>query len=99
MSKHKQQNKLQSPTLERARVEDCERSVDTVTFVAFEMVSAHLVVILETADHRLAGGQAAHLSSDSFGDAADLTVDPDLEAVRIGMVAIAFVGCGSPLHL
>src|SRR5665213_1967186 len=34
---------------------------------------------------------AARLAADGFGDAADLAADPDLEAVRTGVAAIALV--------
>jgi hypothetical protein len=54
------------------------------------MVTAHPVVVLEMADHRLDGGAATHLAADGLGDMTDLTTDPDLEAAEI-VVAIALV--------
>src|SRR4051812_48501820 len=55
------------------------------------MVTAHSVVVLEMADHRLDGGATPHLAADGFGDAANLAADPDLEPVGIVVAAIALV--------
>jgi hypothetical protein len=37
------------------------------------MVTAHPVVILEMANHRLDGGATPHLATDNFGDTTELT--------------------------
>src|SRR5258708_19969115 len=49
------------------------------------------MIVLEMADHGFDGGATAHLATDGFGDPADLAADPDLEAVGIGVTAIALV--------
>ena len=51
------------------------------------MVSAHPVVILEMADHRLDGGATPHLAADDLGNPAGLAADPDLEPIGIFMAA------------
>jgi hypothetical protein len=55
------------------------------------MVTAHSVVVLEMADHRLDGGATPHLAADGFGDTANLAADPDLEPVGIVVAAVALV--------
>jgi hypothetical protein len=55
------------------------------------MVTAHPVVALEIADHRLDSGARPYLAADGFGDTTDLTTDPDLEAIGIVVAAIALV--------
>ena len=55
------------------------------------MVSAHPVVILEMADHRLDSGATPHLAADDLGDPAGLAADPDLEPIGIVVAAIALV--------
>src|SRR6201987_4941358 len=55
------------------------------------MVSAHPVVILEMADHRLGSAGPPHLAADDLGDPAGLAADPDLEPIGIVVAAIALV--------
>lgn len=68
-----------------------EHGVDAVAVAALEMVTAHSVVVLEMADHRLDGGATPHLATDRFGDTANLAADPDLEPVGIVVAAVALV--------
>ena len=55
------------------------------------MVTAHPVVVLEMADHRLDGGAPPHLAADDLSDPAGLAADPDLEPIGIVVAAIALV--------
>jgi hypothetical protein len=56
-----------------------EHSVDAVSVAILEVVAAHTVIVLETADHWLKGGATSHLAANRLGDATDLADDPDLE--------------------
>jgi len=58
---------------------------------ALEVVVAHAVVVLEVVYDGLDGGAAMHLATNGLGDAPDLTIDPNLEAIRLGVAAVALV--------
>src|SRR5215470_14606238 len=95
LPEHQQQGaqKLLEPAQEEAEVVAAggEHGVVAVAFAALEVVAAHPVILLDVPDDGLDGCTAAHLAADGFGDASDLATDPDLEAVRVVVAAIALV--------
>src|ERR1051325_7227316 len=68
-----------------------EDGVDAIAVAALQVVAAHAVLALDVADHRLDAGAALHLAADGLGDPAHLAADPDAEAVRVVVTAIALV--------
>src|SRR5262245_13615943 len=85
--------KLLEPAQEQAEVvaSGGEHGVVAVTVAALEVVAAHPVILLDVPDDELDGCTTAHLAADGLGYAPDLAGDPDLEAVRMVVTAIAFV--------
>jgi hypothetical protein len=73
-----------------------EDGVDAVAVLALEVVAVHPMAGLEVADHRLDRAAALHLAFDCDGGPPDLTADPDAEAVRVVVVAIALVDMDAP---
>ncbi len=68
-----------------------ENGVDAVAEASLEIISVHAVLGLDVADDGLDSRATLHLATDGSGDAADLTRDPDPEAMRVVVTAIPFV--------
>src|SRR5215211_1510577 len=63
--------------------------IDAVALTTFQMIAAHVVLGFQMPDHRLDRRTTLHLALEGCRGPAHLARDPDLEAVRVVMPAIA----------
>ena len=72
-----------------------QNGVDAVAVTAFQIIAAHAVLGLQMSDDRLDRRSPLHLTFESGCGPAHLARDPDLEAVRVIVPAVALVDIGA----
>src|SRR5215211_6165521 len=84
------QKRRQPPQQEGEVVADGRQDgIDAVTLTTFQMIAPHVVLGFHMPDHRLDRRASLHLALEGCRGPAHLARDPDLEAVRVVMPAIA----------